>query len=66
MTILVNSRKCYLCDELSRQGVEPDYMANDLLDAVAAITAYDNQDKSVLDPYKFRCRLESTRKAGAE
>ena len=58
-TILVNSRKCYLCDELSRQGVEPDYIAKDLPEAVQAIQYIEAGDLPAVKSYKFHCRLDS-------
>lgn len=57
-TILVNSRKCYLCDELSRQGVKPDYMAGNLNEAIQAIMSIESGDLSMIEKFEFKCRLE--------
>ncbi len=56
-TILVNSRKCYLCDELSRLEVEPDYMAENLKDAIQAVTFIESGDSSSVENYEFNCRV---------
>jgi D-glycero-D-manno-heptose 1,7-bisphosphate phosphatase len=56
-TFLVNSRKCYLCDELARQEVEPDYIAKDLADAVEAISRLDEGDSDIEEQYRFRCKV---------
>ena len=56
-TILVNSRKCYICDELARQQVEPDYMAANLADAVKAIEMIEQADTPAVEGYRFRCKL---------
>lgn len=58
-SILVNSRKCYLCDELSRQKVQPDYIAKELLDALRAIKLIENKVSEKVEPYKFNCRLDN-------
>lgn len=58
-TILVNSRKCYLCDELSRQNVRPDYIAKDLSDAVLAIATIESGDLSEMEAFHYKCRLDS-------
>ena len=58
-TILVNSRKCYLCDELSRQQVEPDYIAKDLPDAARLIQKIEVGDLTTIEHYKFCCQLDS-------
>jgi len=36
-TVLVSSKKCYLCEELSSRGVAPDYQVENLLQAVPII-----------------------------
>jgi D-glycero-D-manno-heptose 1,7-bisphosphate phosphatase len=56
-TFLVNSRKCYICDELARQQVEPDFMAKDLADAVKAIRMITQDKVQLAEPYRFRCEL---------
>ena len=56
-TFLVNSRKCYICDELARQQVEPDFMAKDLADAVEAIGMIAQDNVQQVEAYRFRCEL---------
>lgn len=56
-TFLVNSRKCYICDELARQQVEPDFIAKNLADVVECIRIIEKQDVVFADPYRFRCQL---------
>lgn len=56
-TILVNSRKCYICDELARQQIEPDYLVKDLRDAVAAIHGAEQNDPAAKERYRFRCAV---------
>lgn len=56
-TILVNSRKCYLCDELARQGVEPDFLAKDLAAAVELLAHIENDDAAGIDDFRFRCAV---------
>jgi D-glycero-D-manno-heptose 1,7-bisphosphate phosphatase len=36
-TLFVNSRKCYLCEELARQGVQPDYFVASAEEAATVI-----------------------------
>jgi D,D-heptose 1,7-bisphosphate phosphatase len=36
-TVFVNSRKCYLCAELARQGVQPDYFVTNAEEAARVI-----------------------------
>lgn len=56
-TFLVNSRKCYLCDELARQHVAPDFIGKDLADAVDAIDRMQSGDPTVEKNYQFRCQI---------
>ena len=56
-TFLVNGRKCYLCDELSRRQVEPDYIGKDLADAVEAISRLEKGDPVIEEQYRFRCKV---------
>jgi D,D-heptose 1,7-bisphosphate phosphatase len=56
-TFLVNSRKCYLCDEMARQQVQPDFIGKDLADAVGAIYRLENGDPNILDSYRFKCKI---------
>ena len=50
-TLFVSSRKCYVCDELSRQNARPDYLTRDLLEAAEVIECLEN--KSVTADWKF-------------
>ena len=56
-TFLVNSRKCYICDELARQAVEPDFIARDLADAVETISRMEETGLPDTDRHHFRCKL---------
>lgn len=57
-TFLINSRKCYMCDELARQKVAPDFVAKDLPDAIEAISSMVNGRLAVAEGYRFRCSLD--------
>lgn len=57
-TFLVNGRKCYLCDELARQQVAPDYIGKDLPDAVDAIGRLENGSLDAEEAYRFRCQIQ--------
>ena len=39
-TILVNIRKCYLCEEMAKNDVVPDFFVTNLANAVSTIRAY--------------------------
>ena len=41
-TILVNSRKCYLCEEMAKNGAVPDFFVTSLANAVEMIRAQQN------------------------
>jgi D,D-heptose 1,7-bisphosphate phosphatase len=41
LTIFISSRKCYVCDELSRHGLKPDYIASGLSEAAQIISALE-------------------------
>lgn len=53
--ILVSSRKCYVCDELARQGVQPDYMVSDLWEAALLIKRIVQGDLSTVVPHRSAC-----------
>jgi D-glycero-D-manno-heptose 1,7-bisphosphate phosphatase len=38
-TVFVSSRKCYICDDLERQGAEPEFTVPDLLGAARLISS---------------------------
>jgi D-glycero-D-manno-heptose 1,7-bisphosphate phosphatase len=40
-TIFISPRKCYVCDGLSRQGVEPNYWADGLLEAAQIVRSLE-------------------------
>jgi D-glycero-D-manno-heptose 1,7-bisphosphate phosphatase len=40
-TVFVNSRKCYLCEELARQGVQPDYFVSSAEEAATVIRSIE-------------------------
>lgn len=42
-TLFVSSRKCYLCDELSRQNARPDFLTRDLLEAAEVIECLEHK-----------------------
>lgn len=54
-TLFVSSRKCYVCDELARQGVQPDYMVADLSEAVEVIRKLEAGDRSSISQYVPVC-----------
>lgn len=58
-TFLLNSRKCYICDELARQKIEPDFIGKDLADAVQAIEQFEADWPGAEEKYAFRCQLNS-------
>jgi D,D-heptose 1,7-bisphosphate phosphatase len=57
ITFLVNGRKCYLCDKLTRQETSPDYMGKDLADAVEGITRLEAGEAAAEEQYRFRCKI---------
>ena len=56
-TVLANSRKCYLCDELARQNAAPDYLVKDLATAVDLLELLESGDAAGAEAYRFRCAL---------
>lgn len=57
-TLLVNSRKCYLCDELARQGAEPDFIVKNLPEAVEVIAQLENGNATAVEPFRLNCLAE--------
>jgi D-glycero-D-manno-heptose 1,7-bisphosphate phosphatase len=49
-TVFVSPRKCYLCDELSRRGAVPDYMAEDLLSVAQLIRNLEAEKQTITTP----------------
>jgi D-glycero-D-manno-heptose 1,7-bisphosphate phosphatase len=43
-TLFVSSRKCYVCDELSRRNARPDFLIRNLLEAVEVIECLENKN----------------------
>lgn len=56
-TLLVNARKCYICDELARKAVEPDFVVKDVGTAVAVIAALQGVGDADVEAARFRCGL---------
>jgi D-glycero-D-manno-heptose 1,7-bisphosphate phosphatase len=46
-TVFVGSRKCYICDELSRQDVQCDYIVGDLPQAVKIIQTIETRSGEI-------------------
>jgi D-glycero-D-manno-heptose 1,7-bisphosphate phosphatase len=46
-TIFIGSRKCYLCEEFARQGIQPDFFAGSLLQAAGLIQSIYLGDASL-------------------
>ena len=40
--LFVSDRKCYVCDELSRQNARPDFLTHSLLEAAEVIECLEN------------------------
>jgi D-glycero-D-manno-heptose 1,7-bisphosphate phosphatase len=49
-TVFVSQRKCYVCDELSRRGAVPDYMAEDLLSVAQLILDLEARKQTIATP----------------
>ena len=43
-TLFVSSRKCYICDELSRHNARPAFLVRDLLEAARVIECLENKN----------------------
>jgi D-glycero-D-manno-heptose 1,7-bisphosphate phosphatase len=54
-TIFVSSRRCYVCDELARQGVQPDYMVSDVWEAAVLIKHIVQGDLSTFEQHTPAC-----------
>ncbi len=54
-TIFISSRKCYLCDELARHDVTPDYLAGDLGEAGEILRLLDAGDSASAARYRLSC-----------
>lgn len=54
-TLFVNSRKCYNCESLAEHKVWPDYLVDDLSQAVTVIEKLAAGDKDSVSEYALRC-----------
>jgi D-glycero-D-manno-heptose 1,7-bisphosphate phosphatase len=54
-TLFVNSRKCYHCESLAEHQVQPDYIVNDLRQAVTVIEKIEAGDKDSVSEYALKC-----------
>ena len=45
-TILVSSRKCYLCEELERRQLRPDFVVESLVRAAELVRALEHGDRA--------------------
>jgi D-glycero-D-manno-heptose 1,7-bisphosphate phosphatase len=52
-TLFVSSRKCYICDELSRQNARPDFLIRDLLEASEVIECLENKGATAAWKFNF-------------
>jgi D-glycero-D-manno-heptose 1,7-bisphosphate phosphatase len=50
-TLFVSSRKCYICDEMTRHDVRPDYVVSSLGEAVQVIQEIQRGDGRHLSPH---------------
>lgn len=64
-TIFVNSRKCYLCDEFTARGVQPDFIAANLAEAFEIIRLMDDGDEQSAFKYSL-AQICSTKLPGKE
>jgi D-glycero-D-manno-heptose 1,7-bisphosphate phosphatase len=55
LAIFISSRKCYVCDELARQGVQPDYMVANLWEAAVLIKHIVQGDLSTVEQHPPAC-----------
>jgi D,D-heptose 1,7-bisphosphate phosphatase len=53
-TFFVSSRKCYVCDELSRQGAKPDFCVCDLSEASEVIYSLETNGGAAAEKYSFK------------
>jgi D-glycero-D-manno-heptose 1,7-bisphosphate phosphatase len=52
-TLFVSPRKCYVCDELARQKVKPDFMVRNLGEAAEVILSLRTGDVAAAEKYAF-------------
>ena len=60
--ILISSRKCYICDEIARQEVQPDFVVGSLADAVQVVQKIESGDGHDLGPYSPMFQLPAMRR----
>ena len=56
-TIFVNDLKCYICKEMRKKQVRPDFIVTNLLQAVRVIRRSECGDKIGLSSYRFDCEI---------
>ena len=61
-TLFVGSRKCYICDEFSRQGVQFDYIVVDLPQAVEIIQTIETGRGEILAQYASMLGVSGSKK----
>lgn len=54
-TLLVSSRKCYICDSLIAHDTWPDYLVSDLGQAAMVIRSLEAGDREAVKPFGLRC-----------
>jgi D-glycero-D-manno-heptose 1,7-bisphosphate phosphatase len=52
-TIFVSPRRCYVCDELSRQKAQPDYLVSNLNQAAELVEALARNNSVIVDNFRF-------------
>jgi len=50
-TVFLNARKCYLCEELARQGVRPDYLVSSAAEAETVIRSLELGEPETARPF---------------
>ena len=56
-TLLISSRKCYICDSLAEHNVTPDYMVANLSEAAHLIQNIEADNADSVALYKFGCEI---------
>ena len=63
--VLVSSRKCYICEEIARQEVQPDYVVGNLAEAVQVVQQIESGDGHDLSRYAPLVALQGMRRPAA-
>jgi D-glycero-D-manno-heptose 1,7-bisphosphate phosphatase len=58
-TLFISIHKCYVCDEMSKQAVQPDYVVASLAEAVEVIQKIENGSEQDLSRYLPSCSFVS-------